>query len=108
MSIPTRSVLVYGRIDANRRNSRWLMAVFIILLLPLAGGVAQHLTIDSIFTAANPDELLTPPPGAIFEEVINAALVLVTIAVASAVVTTFSAPPSCCGTAGPNGRAGGK
>jgi heat shock protein HtpX len=85
----TRSVLVYERIDANRRNSRWLIAAFIVLLLPLACGVAQHLTIDSIFTAANPDELIQPPPGAIYEELVNAVTVVLAIAGASAIVATF-------------------
>jgi len=86
MAQNTRSVLVYERIDANRRNTRWLMAVFLVLLFPLAGGLAQHLTIDSIFTAANPADVLTPPPGAIAEEVLSAILVLVTIALASVIV----------------------
>ena len=36
-------VLVYNRIDANRRNTRLLIACFVALVLPLAWGLSQFL-----------------------------------------------------------------
>jgi Zn-dependent protease with chaperone function len=83
MTATTQSVLVYRRIDDNRRNTRWLMAAFIVLLLPLAGSVSQYLTVDSIFTVANPADAVQPSPGEIRDELI--ALVAVLLAIAGAI-----------------------
>ena len=36
-------VLVYNRIQANLRNSRWLVAAVPLLMLPFGAGLAQYL-----------------------------------------------------------------
>jgi heat shock protein HtpX len=42
---PPAPILVYTRIDANRRNTRWLVAGFVALVLPLAWGLSQLLAL---------------------------------------------------------------
>ena len=83
-------VLVYDRIDANRRNTRLLMAVYFALLLPLSGGVAQYVTPQSIFTGGSWVDNLQPVPGEIGAELIATAIVLLAIASAVVFVATFS------------------
>jgi heat shock protein HtpX len=72
-------VLVYNRIDVNRRKTQLLMAAFVALLLPLAGGVAQYVTPASVFTRTiRPDEL-QPTESEFVAELIAAVMVLLAI-----------------------------
>jgi heat shock protein HtpX len=91
MSASTESALVYERIDTNRQNTRLLMATFVLLLLPLAGGLAQYLTPESIFNGAVTRDGLNPTLSQIWAELMTTVIVLVAIAGATMfVAVTFS------------------
>ena len=45
MADTSRPVLVYDRIDVNRRNTRLLIAAFAVLLFPFTYGLARFLPI---------------------------------------------------------------
>ena len=44
MASDQRPLIVYDRIDANRRNTRFLLAAMPALLLPFAAGIAAYLS----------------------------------------------------------------
>lgn len=89
MAESPQPVLVYDRIDANRRNTRFLMAAFVALLLPLAGGVAQYLTPGSIFTGTMGLEGLQPTTSEFLAELMVAVIVLLVIASAAVCAAQF-------------------
>jgi hypothetical protein len=86
MSVNSESVLVYDRIDINRQNTRLLMATFVLFLLPLAAGLAQYLTPESVFQGSVSGDQLNPTPSQIWDELITTVTVLVAIAAATAFV----------------------
>jgi hypothetical protein len=51
MADTSAPVLVYDRIDANRRNTLFLLPLFVVLLLPVAYGLTQLLVPFSFYRA---------------------------------------------------------